>query len=29
MGYEKCREKESECSRDEVFEKFGWSIANG
>ena len=24
MGYEKCWEKESECSWDEVFEKFGW-----
>ena len=23
MGYEKCSEKESECSLDEVFEKFG------
>ena len=22
-------EKESECSWDEVFEKFGWSVANG
>ena len=24
MGYEKCWEKECECSWDEVFEKFGW-----
>ena len=29
MGYEKCWEKESECSWDEVFEKFIWSVANG
>ena len=29
MGYEKCWEKESECSWDEMFEKFGWSVANG
>ena len=29
MGYVKCREKESECSGDKVFEKFGWSVANG
>ena len=29
MRYEKCWEKESECSWDEVFEKFGWSVTNG
>ena len=29
MGYEKCCEKYSECSCDEVFEKFGWSVTNG
>ena len=36
MGYENAErrkvnvlEKKSECSRDEVFEKFGWSVANG
>ena len=28
VGYEKCWEKESECSWDEVFEKFGWSVTN-
>ena len=25
MGYDKCREKESDCSGDTVFDKFGWS----
>ena len=29
MADEKCCEKESECSCDEVFEKFGWSVTNG
>ena len=29
MGYEKCWEKESECSGDKVFEKFGSSVTNG
>ena len=28
-GYEKCLENESECSRDEGFKKFGWSVTNG
>ena len=28
-GYEKFWEKENECSWDEVFEKFGWSVAIG
>ena len=28
MGYENCLEKESECSCDEVFEKFVWSVTN-
>ena len=29
VGYEKCWDKESECSWDKVFEKFGGSITNG
>ena len=29
MGYENRWEKESECSWDEVFEKFGWRVSNG
>ena len=29
MGYEKCSEKESECSGDEVLDKFGWSVLKG
>ena len=29
MGYEKYLKNESECSSDEVFEKFGGSVTNG
>ena len=29
MGYEKCRGKESECSGNDVFEKYGRSVTNG
>ena len=29
MRYMKCLEKESVCSSDEVFDKFGWSVTNG
>ena len=29
MGCKKRSEKESECSLDEVFEWFGWSVTNG
>ena len=28
MGYEKCLEKESECSWDQVFKKFDWSVTD-
>ena len=28
MGYEKCREKKSQCSWDKVFEKYGRSETN-